>query len=73
MPGVKKKDIELEVSDQGFTVKGSRPDANFVGSNYLAHQANPEEVKAKFDSGLLNVMIPLKQPLKLRGKKVTIE
>lgn len=46
MPGVKKKDIELEVSVQGFTVKGSRSDANFVGSYYLAHQVNSEEGKA---------------------------
>ncbi len=73
LPGVKKKDLELEVAEQGFTVKGSRSDFDFVGSYYLAHQVNTEKVKAKFDDGLLDITIPLKQPLKVAGKKISIE
>jgi HSP20 family molecular chaperone IbpA len=37
----------------------------------LAHPVDTEKVRAKFENGLLNVMIPLKKPLK--GKKIAIE
>jgi HSP20 family protein len=71
MPGVKKEDLELSVSDQSFCVRGVREDIELLGCYVLAHPVDAEKVKAKFENGLLNVMIPLKKPLK--GKKVAIE
>ena len=71
LPGVKKEDAELEVSDQSFCVRGERVDIEFLGCYILTHAANVEKVKAKFDNGLLNIEIPIKKIL--RGKKISIE
>jgi HSP20 family protein len=71
MPGVKKEDIELEVSDQSFCVRGTREDIELLACYVLAHPADAEKARAKFDNGLLNMEIPIKKILK--GKKVKIE
>ena len=71
LPGVKKEDAELEVSDQSFCVRGERKDIVFLGCYVLTHAANVEKVRAKFDNGLLNIEIPIKKIL--RGKKIAIE
>jgi HSP20 family protein len=71
MPGVKKEDLELSVSDQSLCVRGAREDVELLGCYVLAHPADAEKAKAKFENGLLNVEIPIKKILK--GKKVTIE
>jgi HSP20 family protein len=71
LPGVKKGDAELEVSDQSFCVRGVREDIEFLGCYVLAHAVNADKVRAKFDNGLLNIEISIKKVLK--GKKIAIE
>jgi HSP20 family protein len=71
LPGVKKEDVELEVSDQSFCVRGERADIELLGCYILTHAVNAEKAKAKFDNGLLNIEIPIKKILK--GKKIAIE
>ena len=71
LPGVKKEDAELEVSDQSFCVRGERADIELLGCYVLMHAVNAEKAKAKFDNGLLNIEIPIKKILK--GKKIAIE
>jgi HSP20 family protein len=71
MPGVKKEDLELSVSDQSFCVRGTREDIELLGCYTLAHPADAEKAKAKFENGLLNIEIPIKKILK--GKKVVVE
>lgn len=71
LPGVKKKDIELSISEQSFCVRASREDIDLMGCWYLAHSVNEDKAKAEYDNGLLNVTIPLEKPLK--GKKIPIE
>jgi HSP20 family protein len=71
MPGVKKEKIELSISAQSFCVHGTREDVDLLGCYVLAHPVNEDKAKAKFENGLLNVMIPLKKPLK--GKKIPID
>lgn len=71
LPGVKKEDVALEVSDQSLCVRGSREDVELLGCYVLAHAVDSENSRAKFDNGLLNVEIPIKKIL--RGKKVPIE
>jgi HSP20 family protein len=71
LPGVKKEDVELEVSDQSFCVRGERADIELLGCYILTHAVNAEKAKAKFDNGLLNMEIPIKKILK--GKKIAIE
>jgi HSP20 family protein len=70
LPGVKKEDAELEVSDQSFCVRGERADVELLGCYILTHAVNAEKAKAKFDNGLLSIVIPIKKILK--GKKIAI-
>ena len=71
LPGVKKEDAELEVSDQSFCVRGERADVEFLGCFGLTHTVNAGSAEAKFDNGLLSIKIPIKKILK--GRKITIE
>jgi HSP20 family protein len=71
LPGVKKQDIVLSVSDQSFCVRAPREDIEFLGCYVLAHLSDTENTKAKFENGLLSMEIPLKKTQ--REKKVTIE
>jgi HSP20 family protein len=71
LPGVKKEDAELEVSDQSFCVRGERADVELLGCYILTHAVTAEKAKAKFDNGLLSIVIPIKKILK--GKKIAIE
>ncbi len=71
LPGVRKEDVDLSVSDQSFCVKGPREDAEYVGCYALAHLVEVEKARAKFDNGLLSIQIPIKKVLE--GKKITIE
>jgi HSP20 family protein len=71
LPGVKKEDVELSVSDQSFCVRAPREDIEYLGCYILAHLADTQAAKAKFENGLLSMEIPLKKERK--EKKVTIE
>ena len=70
LPGVKKEDAELEVSDQSLCVRGERGDIELLGCYILTHAVDAEKVKAKFENGLLSIEIPIKKILK--GKKIKI-
>ncbi len=71
LPGVEKEDIELYFWSRGFCVDGNKKDLTYSGCYTLAHDVKSEEVKAKFESGLLKINVPFKE--KLRAKKVKIE
>ena len=71
LPGVRKQDVVLSVSDQSFCVRAPRDDIEFLGCYTLAHIADTDNSKAKFDNGLLSIEIPLKKLQK--EKKATIE
>jgi HSP20 family protein len=71
LPGVKKEDIELSVSDQSFCVRAPREDIEFLGCYVLAHLSDTDNTKAKFENGMLSLEIPLKKLQK--EKKVKVE
>ena len=72
MAGVKKDDIELQVTENGLCISGNRGEKEISGCWMLAHPVEVEKVKAKYNNGLLDLTIPLKNPVK-NGKKVKIE
>lgn len=72
LPGVKKEDIDLEVMENGFCIKGKRGEKDISGCWMLGHAVDAEKVSAKFDMGLLDIVMPLKNPL-VKGKKVDME
>ncbi len=70
LPGVRKQDVELSVSDQSFCVRAPREDAVFLGCYVLAHLSDTDKTKAKFENGLLSMEIPLKKPQKEKEVKI---
>jgi HSP20 family protein len=71
LPGVRKEDIVLSVSDQSFCVRAPREDIEYLGCYVLAHLADTDNTKAKFANGMLSMEIPLRKMQK--EKKVTVE
>ena len=70
LPGVKKDDIDLEVSESSFCIRANRADAEMAGCYFLAHPVDIDSVDAALDDGLLNISIPFKVPI--RGKRIEI-
>jgi HSP20 family protein len=72
LPGVKKEDIELEVMDNGLCIRGKKGENKISGCWMLNHQIAKGSVKANYESGLLDIEMPFKKPLK-GGRKVKIQ
>jgi HSP20 family protein len=72
LPGVNKKDIELQFFDDGFYLVAKKDGTKYMGSYALVWPVQPEKALAKYADGLLTVNIPYKNPLK-GGVKVKIE
>lgn len=72
LPGVKKEDVELEVMENGFCLKGKRGEKEISGCWMLGHSVDPERVMARYEMGLLDITMPLKNPL-VKGKKIEIQ
>jgi HSP20 family protein len=89
LPGVKKEDITVEAKDDVLTIKGERrrstpipaPDfyrherhfGTFGRSFNLQYPVNPENIKARFKDGVLEVELPLPEPEKPRQIAVGID
>lgn len=72
LPGVKKEDIDFEMSENWFCLKAPRKDENFSGCWVLVHEIKPDEAKAKFENGLLSIDVPLEE-MASDGIKVPVE
>jgi HSP20 family protein len=72
LPGVKKEDIELKVSENGLCVQGKRGEQDISGCWMLAHDVDIDSVKARYTEGLLDIVMPLRNRMN-GGKSVKIE
>lgn len=70
LPGVSKDKVDLTVSKTGFCVSASREDLRYEGCFQFAHEVDSDRTKAKFENGLLSLVVPFLVPL--RGKKIAI-
>lgn len=89
LPGVEKKDISLEIQDRILTIKGhkqlnhqeknknyylvERTYGTFSRSFELPQPAESQDVKAKFDNGVLTICIPKSVEAERHINKVTID
>lgn len=71
LPGVKKKDVKLSMTDEGFCVSGERADFIYEVCYRFLHEISLDEGKAKFDSGLLSISVPFQKPA--QPKEISIE
>ena len=70
MPGVEKKDIDLNVDINTVSVKAKNDDREYSYSQDFTFNLNPEEVKATFNNGVLDIKIQKAEESK--GMKIDI-
>mgnify|MGYP003135922125 FL=1 len=71
MPGVEKKDIDLNVDINSVSVKANNEDREYSYSHDFTFSLNPDEVKATFNNGVLDIKIQKAEESK--GIKIDIE
>ena len=71
MPGIQKKDIELNVDKHGVSVKAETVDRDYSFNKMFETVLNPDKVTAKFNNGVLDIKIQKAEEDK--GKKITIK
>jgi HSP20 family protein len=71
LPGVEKKDIELSVHSESVSFKASTEDRDYDFGQSFDFELNPDEVKATFNNGVLDVTIRKVAPSK--GKIIKIK
>ena len=71
LPGVKKKDLKLHVTEDGYCASGERDDFCYEACYKFMHEIDADKAKAKFDSGLLAITVPCMKPEEPR--EITIE
>jgi HSP20 family protein len=71
LPGVKKTDVKLSMTDEGFCITGERADFIYQVCYRFLHVITLDEAKANFNNGLLTITVPFQKPVKPR--EVTIE
>ena len=69
LPGVKKRDIQIEATELSFSIKGQKKNVLYSSYYSLAHEVDLKKVEAVFKDGVL----ALKLPLKKTAKTVKIE
>ena len=71
LPGVEKKDIELSVHSDSIAFKATTAERNYDFGQSFDFELNPNEVKAIFNNGVLDVIVKKLEPSK--GKIIKIE
>tara|TARA_R100001594_G_scaffold122183_1_gene158247 strand:+ start:884 stop:1255 length:372 start_codon:yes stop_codon:yes gene_type:complete len=71
LPGVEKKDIELKVDSHSIAFSVNTEERNYDFGQSFDFELNPEEVKATFVNGVLDVVI--KKAEGTQGKTIEIE
>ena len=62
LPGVKKKDIHLQLIDDGFSLTAPGKDCEYVTALSFCCPVRAQEAQAKYDNGCLQVVVPFKDP-----------
>jgi len=71
VPGVKKSDIHLEMTEQGFCLNAEGEKFKYSGCWSLAHRVKPETASAGFSDGLLRITVELAEGVK--GLEVPVD
>jgi HSP20 family molecular chaperone IbpA len=72
IPGVSKKDIKLKMHDDSFSLSAPRKDIEFVTSMAFCCPVKPEKADAKYENGLLRIIVPFKDAME-DAIKVTVK
>ena len=89
LPGLKREDVKIELTDDGLTIQGERRSEHEEnGEGYyrsefsygsfrrrvpLPEGANPDDATAKFHDGVLEVTMPARKPVARAARKLAIQ
>jgi len=89
LPGMKKEDIEINLTDESITISGDkkkeekvekkgyyrleRSYGSFARSFALPSEVRPDDAKARFEDGVLEIRIPKTAEAKAKAKKISID
>ena len=87
MPGFNKEDINLSLEDGYLTVKAERKEKeeesdryvrrerqmSIKRSYYVGENLAPEDIKAKYDNGVLELNVPKKEEKKIAARSIKID
>ena len=71
LPGIEKKDIELKVDGNSIAFSAKTEERNYDFGQSFDFELNPEEVKATFNNGVLDVVVMKAEGT--QGKTIEIE
>ena len=71
LPGIEKKDIELKVDTHSIAFSAKTEERNYDYGQSFDFELNPEEVKATFVNGVLDVVVQKAEGT--QGKTIEIE
>jgi HSP20 family protein len=82
LPGLKPDDVKLEITDDAITIEGERKDEHeetrggrhmsechygqFYRNIPLPEGANGEQARARFENGVLEILVPVQEPVNKR-------
>jgi len=89
LPGVDKKDVKVTLQDNVLTIEGEKKSeikdekknylrfersyGSFCRSFVLPVEVNADEIKAKFENGILSIEAPKKEPTPINKKLIEIK
>lgn len=73
MPGIRKEDIELNATENEVVIKADSKGRKYYKSVNTPCPVDPDSARAKYNNGVLEVTLKLKEAPKPKGKTVKIE
>lgn len=73
MPGIEKKDIQIEVVGRTITIDAERGERKYHTKIPLKQRVDENSVKATYENGILEMKFNLKEEVRTKGKTVTVE
>lgn len=73
MPGIGKEDIEVNATENEVVIKAESNGRKYYKELNTPTQVDPDSAKAKYNNGVLEVTLSLKEPPRTKGKKIDIE
>ena len=73
MPGVEKKDIELEILDDRLKISAKTEERTYDKEVELPQPVDSENAKATYNNGVLEIEMPLAKPKERKGKRVKVD
>jgi HSP20 family molecular chaperone IbpA len=63
LPGVDKKDVEVQATQHSLCITGRRGDVEYSTCYHLAHAIDVKKTSAEYKDGFLNITLPFQEAI----------